>query len=156
MKKNRPAKSRAVLKEWGKRRGTIPQPSDPQSDALPIELLSPSEKRHIVYRISADVSTVIFFLFFRRGAMWSATGLTAKGKFSIMPLREPQEGQIYGLDGARRRRLHGARGSLLRADSLFLLRGSRRLRRTLSCVRGEPAGRRVGFQPLRPLVLWVP
>lgn len=27
--------------KWGGRRGTIPQPSDPQSDALPIELRPP-------------------------------------------------------------------------------------------------------------------
>ena len=45
---------------WGKRRGTIPQPSDPQSDALPIELLSPSEKRRILYRIAVRFSIAIF------------------------------------------------------------------------------------------------
>ena len=40
MQRNRPRTGRLI---WGKRRGTIPQPSDPQSDALPIELLSPSK-----------------------------------------------------------------------------------------------------------------
>lgn len=65
-----------VLKKWGERWGSNPRPSEPQSDALPAELLPPFRRiTKLTFFFNISIHLLKIFLFLSIVTLWSCSSI---------------------------------------------------------------------------------